>query len=174
MNAAVDGTLRTQLRETLAVAVPDLQACCRDAWCLIGSAAAWLAGATVTVADVDVLTSSRDADALIDHWQSRLLAPADEGAERFRSRYARFAFPGLAVEVMGGLEVHGDDGWSPVRVDDIIHAELARLRLPIPAVAEQIRLLQSFGRPKDQYRAVLLQSLGMQAQSGSSKIDPCS
>ena len=165
---------RAKLQSTLALAVPDLLACCRDAWCLIGSAAAWLAGAKVTVADVDVLTSRRDAEALIDHWQGRHLKPSGEGAERFRSRYARFAFPGLAVEVMGGLEVHGDDGWSPVHVDDIIHAELAGLRLPIPAVAEQIRLLQRFGRPKDQYRAVLLQSLGMQAQSGSSKIDPCS
>ena len=155
-----------QLRAALALVVPDLQACCRDAWCLIGSAAAWLVGATVTVADVDVLTSRRDAGVLIEHWQSRLQAPTVEGAERFRSRYARFGFPGLAVEVMGGLEVCGDGGWSPVHVDDIIHTELAGLSLPIPAVAEQIRLLQRFGRPKDQQRAALLQSLCVKTRPG--------
>lgn len=164
MSAAVDTAIRAQLQATLVLAVPELQACCRDAWYLIGSAAAWLAGATVTVADVDVLTSRRDADVLVDHWQSRLLAPSGEGAERFRSRYARFAFPGLAVEVMGGLEVRGADGWSPVQVDDIVHAELAGLTLPIPTVAEQIRLLQRFGRPKDQQRAALLQLLCAQVQ----------
>lgn len=164
MRVTVDMATRAQLHDSLALAVPDLQACCLDGWCLIGSAAAWLAGATVTVADVDILTSLRDADVLIDLWQCRIQVPTSEGAERFRSRFARFGFPGLAVEVMGGMEAWSEDGWSPVLVDDIVHVRLAGLTLPIPTVAEQIRLLQSFGRPKDQRRAMLLQSLCAQVQ----------
>jgi len=170
MNGPADVATEVRLQEALALAVPDLQACCRDGWCLIGSAAAWLVGAAVTVADVDVLTSRRDAEALLGHWQTRLLAPSSAGAERFRSRFARFGFSGLAVEVMGGLEVFGNEGWSPVHVDDIIQAKLAGLTLPIPTVAEQIRLLRRFGRPKDQQRAALLQPLYVQARPGRIKM----
>src|SRR6185312_4274854 len=104
------------LREVLAVAVPDLHRLCRDPWTLIGSAAARLAGAEVASADLDVLTSVRDAEALIGHWQARrddAYAPC--GEEHFRSRFARFRFPGLPVEVMGGLELCGERGWEPVR-----------------------------------------------------------
>ncbi len=92
---------------------------------------------------------------------------ASAGAERFRSRFARFVFPGLAVEIMGGLEVSGGAGWEPVRVGEIIAVDVAGLRVPIPAVEEQIRLLERFGRPKDSQRAALLKSL--REESGFSR-----
>ena len=145
------------LRDVLAAAGPDLQRHCRDPWVVIGSAAAHLAGADVAVADLDVLTSVRDADTLIGQWRARLdetHAPA--GAERFRSRFARFLFPGLPVEVMGGLELCGEHGWAPVRIGKVVTCEVAGIAVPIPAVAEQIRILESFGRPKDLQRAARL------------------
>lgn len=160
MNASADIDTAAALREVLAASVPDLHRYCRDPWTLIGSGAAWLIGAKVTVADLDVLSSARDAETLIDHWRERLeTTMASAGAERFRSRFARFVFPGLAVEIMGGLEVSGDAGWEPVRVGEIIAVDVAGLRVPIPAVEEQIRLLERFGRPKDSQRAALLKSL---------------
>ncbi|MDE2156836.1 MAG: hypothetical protein KGJ32_13245 [Xanthomonadaceae bacterium] len=148
------------MRDVLVAAVPDLHRCCRDPWTLIGSAAAWLAGAAVTVADLDVLTSARDAQALAERWHDRrddTHVPADD--ERFRSRFARFRFPGLPVEVMGGLELHGADGWEPVRIDAIVTVAVGGLAVPIPAVAEQLRVLESFGRPKDLQRVVQLKRL---------------
>jgi hypothetical protein len=160
MNVSVHVDTAAALREVLAAAVPDLHRLCRDPWVLIGSAAARLAGAEVAVADLDVLTSVRDAEALIGHWQARrddTYVPP--GEERFRSCFARFRFPGLPVEVMGGLELCGERGWEPVRVDRIVTLDAGGFAVPIPAVMEQIRVLESFGRPKDLQRAALLKRL---------------
>ena len=147
------------LRSTLAVCVPELQRRCADPWVVIGSAAAWLVGAQVEVADLDVLTSASDARFLADHWRGRALA-ADklEGADRFRSHFARFEFP-LSVEVMGDLEVATPGGWKPVRVGATRMVEVDGFDVPVPTVEEQIRLLECFGRPKDRLRAGLLKGL---------------
>lgn len=161
MNASVRVDTATILRDALVAAVPDLHRHCRDPWTLIGSGAAWLAGAAVTVADLDVLTSVRDAETLVEHWRARRdEAYAPPGEERFRSCFARFLFPELPVEVMGGLELCGEHGWEPVQVDGIVTLEVAGLAVPIPTVAEQIRVLESFGRPKDRKRAALLKAIG--------------
>lgn len=150
----------TALHAVLAMAVPELARHCADRWVVIGSAAARLAGAVVTVADVDVLTSARDADAMIDHWQARRDGShALVDSHRFRSRFARFDFPGLPLELMGGLELCGDSGWAPVRIDAIVMLDVAGVAVPVPAVSEQIRVLESFGRPKDLQRAAKLKSL---------------
>ncbi|WP_426702638.1 hypothetical protein ACPPVV_06460 [Rhodanobacter sp. Col0626] len=161
MSASVQVATLAALREVLAAAVPDLHRHCRDSWTLIGSAAACLAGAEVVVADLDVLTSVRDAQTLAGHWRGRrddTFVPP--GEERFRSHFARFLFPGLPVEVMGGLELHGERGWQPVRIDAIVTVDVAGLAVLVPTVAEQIRVLESFGRPKDLQRAALLKRLG--------------
>ena len=148
------------LRAALAAVLPDLHSRCRDPWVVIGSAAAWLVGADISVADMDLLTSVRDADALRDRWQlQHEAAYRPEGAERFRSRFARYRFPGFPVEVMGGLEVFGSDGWKPLRIDRIMRVSFAGLSIPVPAIAEQIRVLDSFGRPKDRARVAVLNTL---------------
>ncbi len=147
--------------------VPELHVHCAEPWCLIGSAGARLLGAEVGVADVDVLVSRADADTLAALWADRCDAahvPAD--GDRFRSRFARYRFPGLPVELMGGLEVFGADGWQPLHVRETVHVELAGLRVPVPSIAEQIRVLACFGRPKDHQRAALLRVLYAQMQSG--------
>ena len=160
MNASVHAIPETALREVLASAVPELHRHCRDPWMVIGSAAARLAGAAVAVADLDVLTSVRDAEALIGHWRARQdEAWVPPSAERFRSRFARFLFPGLPVEVMGGLELCGERGWEPVRIGEVVTVDAGGLAVPVPAVTEQIRVLESFGRPKDLQRAALLRRL---------------
>ncbi len=148
----------------LVATVPDLHRHCRDPWIVIGSVAAYLAGAAVTVADLDVLTSVRDAQAMARHWQAQRdleYTPAD--SPRFRSHLARFHFGGLPVEVMGGLEVSGADGWVPVRIGASTCVDIGGLAVPIPTVAEQIRVLQSFARPKDFQRVALLKALPARA-----------
>jgi hypothetical protein len=147
------------LREVLAAVVPPLREHCRDAWVVIGSAAVALAGAPVEVADLDLLTSHADAERLIALWGAELDSAYQPAAsDRFRSRFARFLFPGMAVEVMGGLELHAAQGWVPVQVHDIEHVACAGLAVPVPSRAEQIRILESFGRPKDLQRAQLLRA----------------
>ncbi|HET6805244.1 MAG TPA: hypothetical protein VFH59_07380 [Frateuria sp.] len=147
------------LRHTLAACVPDLQRHCSDPWIVIGSAAALLVGAPVDVADLDVLTSVGDARSLIGHWQGRLLATDGlKDADRFRSHFARFAFP-HPVEVMGGLEVATPEGWRPVRIGAIRMVEVDGLDVPVPTIQEQVRLLEWFDRPKDRLRAETLKNL---------------
>jgi hypothetical protein len=51
-----------------------------------------------------------------------------------------------------------------VRVDRIVTLDAEGLAVPVPAVAEQIRVLESFGRPKDLQRAALLKRLSEERQ----------
>jgi len=152
--------LSAALRGVIADSVPQLHAHCRDPWTVIGSAAAALSGAAVQAADLDLLTSVADAQRLIALWPARLdssYTPAS--ADRFRSCFARFQFPGMPLEVMGGLELRGEHGWQAVRVHEIVHVNVAGIDVPIPARDEQIHILESFGRPKDFARAELLRAL---------------
>lgn len=152
--------LSPALYEVIAASVPQLHAHCRDEWAVIGSAAAALAGAAVQTADLDLLTSVADAQRLIALWPSRLdtsYTPA--GADRFRSCFARFRFPGMPLEVMGGLQLHGQDGWQAVRLKHVVQVSVAGIDVPIPARDEQIHIFESFGRAKDLARAELLRAL---------------
>jgi hypothetical protein len=147
------------LRDVLAAVVPPLREHCRDAWVVIGSAAVALAGAQVDVADLDLLTSQGDAERLMALWNAeRDWAYQPTASDRFRSRFARFLFPAMAVEVMGGLELHVAQAWVPVRVHEIEHVACAGVDVPVPSRAEQIRILESFGRPKDLQRAQRLRA----------------
>lgn len=147
------------LYATLAEIVPELHVHCLDPWCVIGSAAALLAGADVSVADVDLLTSHEDAERLMVLWADRRESTHEPaGAERFRSHFARFRFPGLPVEVMGGLELNQGDGWQPVEAGRLTLAGVNGLAVPMPSVEDQIRILESFGREKDRARAKSLRA----------------
>lgn len=144
----------------LAELVPELHVHCAEPWCLIGSAAARLLGAEVSVADVDVLVSRADAETLATRWAERRDAAyslADDG--RFRSQFARFDFPGLPVEVMGGLALNQGEGWQPVLPGKLVLAGVHGIAVPVPSLDDQIRLLESFGRDKDRERAAALRRL---------------
>jgi hypothetical protein len=152
------------LYATLAEIVPDLHVHCSAPWCLIGSAAALLLGAEVSVADVDVLTTHADADALMARWaERRESVSALAGGQLFRSHFARFRFPGVPVEVMGALELHTEDGWLAVRPGRLVLAGLNGLAVPVPYVDDQLRLFESFGREKDLRRAAALRAVAARA-----------
>jgi hypothetical protein len=148
------------LYRTLAQIVPDLYVQCIDPWCLIGSAAALLAGADVGVADVDVLVSRDDAGRLMTLWASmREEAHEPAGPERFRAHFARFRFPDMPVEIMGGLELNVETGWQPVSAGRLTLVGVDGQAIPVPSIADQIRILESFGRDKDRQRAAALRAL---------------
>ena len=145
---------------TLAEVVPELHVHCVEPWCLIGSAAARLLGASVDVADIDVLVSRGDAEALMALWADQRehdYRPADD--ERFRSHFARFHFPGLAVEVMGELELNRGDGWQPVTPGKLQLVGVQGMAVPVPSLDDQLRILESFGRDKDRPRIDALRRL---------------
>jgi hypothetical protein len=152
--------MRDALRLVIVEAVPELRRHCRDPWHVIGSAAVRLAGADATVADLDLLTSAADADRLAEAWAARReSAYRPAGADRFRSRFGRYRFAAMPVEVMGALELDPGDGWQPVTVGEATIVRVDGIDVPVPTIAEQIRILESFGRPKDLERAALLRAL---------------
>jgi len=148
MNADADRDL--VIRAVAAVA-PRLAQACRDPWWLIGSTALHLAGEAEELPhDIDVLTSERDAEAFIALHAGRLERdhePAD--GTRFRSRFARFGFDPLPVELMGGLQVAREGAWVPVRIEATRIIDCAGQAVPVPTLAEQLRLFEWFGREKD-------------------------
>ncbi len=145
---------------TLAEIVPELYVICIDPWCVIGSAAALLLGAQTSAADVDVLTSRADADALMRHWADRREAAFTQpDAAQFRSHFARFRFASSPVEVMGALELHADDGWQAVLPGRLVLANMNGLAVPVPSIDDQIRIFESFGREKDLSRVTALRAL---------------
>ncbi len=151
---------------TLTELVPELHVHCAEPWCLIGSAAALLLGAEVSVADVDVLVSHADADALMALWvERREAAHVPSDGDRFRSHFARFRFTGVPVELMGGLELRTGDGWQPVQPGRLVLAALRGGAVPVPSIDDQIRLFESFGRPKDASRAAALRALAGPART---------
>ncbi|MEO7073334.1 MAG: hypothetical protein ABI300_10380 [Rhodanobacter sp.] len=152
--------LSPALYSTLAEIMPDLHVHCVDPWCLIGSTAALLLGAQVGVADVDVLASRADADALMEIWAERREPdPAMAHEQRFRSHFARFCFPHMMVEVMGALELNVAGNWQAVTPGRMVLAGVDGLAVPVPSVEDQIRLLESFGRVKDAPRVAALRAI---------------
>ena len=125
-----------------------------DPWWIIGSAAVVLHGAHTRVADVDVLLSVRDAEAMgrrlgID------MRPGD-GAGPFRSdRYGRWQAPPVPVEFMAGLVVRER---SPVHPRTRTTANVETATVYLPAREEMIAILELFDRPKDRARAAMLRA----------------
>jgi hypothetical protein len=100
--------------------------------------------------EIDVLASARDAEGFVLRHAG--LIERDHrppGDELFRSRFARFRFAPLPVEVMGGLHVRRDGAWKPVRIATTRLVDCGGAVVPVPSPAEQLRLFEWFGRDKD-------------------------
>ncbi|HLZ78098.1 MAG TPA: hypothetical protein VKQ09_02060 [Sphingomonas sp.] len=154
----MDAALPDPLRESLAL-VADAMRAARDPWWIIASAAMALHGAhPIHVADVDLLTSERDAARLIAALDLQPVPP--DGSAQFRSAlFARWLTPALPVEIMAGFQVHTPDGWHSI-IPATRHAvQLDRRMLFVPAADELITHCKLFARPKDEQRATILQRL---------------
>jgi len=131
-----------------------------DDYFLIGSSALILSGVDLTSeTDIDILTSSKNAEILKVKWGTKLrenYQPADSSL--FRSNFARFDFGSMDIEVMGGLLVKKGDSWNPVIIKDYLLLEDNGLSIKIPTLEEQKRILEFFGRDKDKEKLNLINS----------------
>jgi hypothetical protein len=129
----------------------------QDPWWLIGSAAVKLHGGDPgTIADVDVIVSRRDLDAL--YQRLPLTDTPDAGKPMFLSqRFGRWADPPLHVEFMAGLTLREDDEWHPVQPQTRQDFDIGGTIVFAPEREELIALLRRFGRDKDLARAASLQ-----------------
>jgi hypothetical protein len=146
-----------KLRSTL-LTIADAMRDARDSWWIISSAAAALHGAEVTVADVDLLVSRRDGEALLARLgPTKAPAPSD----RFRSDlFGCWSGAPLPVDIMAGFEVLAPDGWREIRPATRIAIPLGDATLHVPSIPELIAHCHLFGRPKDLARAAILQRSG--------------
>ncbi|MEH3124035.1 MAG: hypothetical protein PGN16_19060 [Sphingomonas phyllosphaerae] len=134
----------------LAQVAAALRSAC-DPWWVIGSAAVRLHGGATSVADIDVLTSARDAGQLLADWPGGVTIGA--ASQRFRSHpFARLDGAALPIEVMADLEVCDGGVWRPVRPT----TRVALGGVFVPAREEMVTILRTFGRSKDVARAALL------------------
>ena len=122
-----------------------------DDFFVIGSAALILSGVDIeNTNDIDILTSDRDADSIREGWKDREIVNYQTGRSNlFRSNFARYHFEELDVEVMGALEIHKNDVWSPLIIREAAIISLQDIRIKIPVLEEQRQILQWFGRDKD-------------------------
>ena len=148
---------RCEIRAALSEIDTHLRCHLRDRAYLIGSSAACLAGAAVEALDIDLMTSDEDAVRLEEAWATNRVAshlPADD--QLFRSRFSRYAFTSMPVEIMGGLQVFYQGEWRAVEISHAVELAGYSPFLSLPTVAEQLRVLDMFGRAKDARRAGLL------------------
>jgi hypothetical protein len=131
----------------------------QDDWWLIGSAAMALHGARpITVADVDLLASPADAMRLATFWGIAPPSPAPDPL--FRSEvYFQWPEPPVPVDVMGGFQVKAAEGWRRLQPRTRAAVRCGGHVFYTPSLAEQIEILELFGRPKDRKRAALLRGL---------------
>src|SRR6478736_6572739 len=122
----------------------------QDEFFVIGASALILSDLPINeTKDIDLLTSSRDADKLKGLWKERDLNYKPVATTRFKSNFARFQFGSLDIEVMGDLEVYSKGQWRKVVVNNFKTIALTDLQIKVPTLSEQIRILQLFGRQKD-------------------------
>jgi hypothetical protein len=129
-----------------------------DRWWIIGSAAVALHGGDVPkVKDVDLMMSTRDAEAFLSRVGGERRR-ADASAQ-FRSQvFGVWKEPPIPVEVFGGFGVAADAGWREVSLSTREPVSVAGTQVYVPSAEELVRLLHSFGRPKDLERARLLRA----------------
>jgi hypothetical protein len=151
--------LKKKVTELLALIYPDLQQLEND-YFIIGSCAMLLSGLSIpNITDLDLLVSSADADKLKRQWANRLRNNFNpENGQLFRSKFARFDFGELDVEVMGDLEVNKNNQWQPVLVEQVMGISIEGMKIKTPTLQEQRRIFLLFGREKDLAKAKVIEN----------------
>jgi hypothetical protein len=130
----------------------------QDPFYIIGSSALVLAGIPLeTPDDIDLLTSTQDANLLKNHWQANKVeeyAPKD--SDKFRSNFGRFQWDSILVEVMGELEIFENQEWKKLVIDEYFEVSINQLSIRIPTLKEQERIFRFFGRAKDLAKADII------------------
>lgn len=123
----------------------------QDDYFIIGGAALFLLDVPIKrTHDIDILCSKRDAASLCDRWaRFKNEDPNTTDDELFKSDFHQFVFPNIEVEVQGELMVKKGDVWVPIKVESYQEVKLDKVKVKVPTLAEMLRILRLFGRPKD-------------------------
>jgi hypothetical protein len=126
-----------------------------DYWIISSAAVALHVDQDIQTADVDLLVSSKDAEAIMQQFE--LDNCADQENALFKSdmllRYDDLALP---IEVMAGFAVHSGGEWRPIWPQTREQIIASGSIFFVPSRAELSEMLALFGRPKDLARLELL------------------
>lgn len=168
---AYDIAMKEKIRKSIEYIDKDLTQL-QDPFWVVGSSALVLAGIQLeSIDDIDLLTSSRDADFLKQRWKTYKLedySPAH--ADKFLSNFGRFKFGEILIEVMGELKVFHQNEWQILRINDWQEVVInEKVSVKIPTLNEQYRIFTLFGREKDLKKAnlILQQTKYIQPSNGN-------
>ncbi|MBK8625500.1 MAG: hypothetical protein IPN86_08050 [Saprospiraceae bacterium] len=132
-----------------------------DNFYLIGSSALALTGIELDkMYDLDILVSERDAEFLKEEWHNKLLKAHITSDNRlFSSKFARYKFSVLDIEIMGDLKVFNKERWQRLEIATTESILVGNVEIKFPTLNEQKRILQLFGREKDKQRIKLIDNL---------------
>lgn len=153
-------TLASSVRETIA-AVGAVLKYAEDPWWIVTGAAAAIHGATpITVSDVDVMLSVRDASHLFSKLGIQAASPSTH--PRFRSEvFGQWEGNPLVVEFMANFQLRDLDGvWRPMLPTTRQRFVAATTTVYVPELAELREMFGRFGRPKDHERIRLIDQMG--------------
>lgn len=146
-----------EIRKSIAFLSDDLSKL-QDPFYIIGSSALVLAGIPLEITeDIDLLTSTQDADLLKNHWQANKVGEyTPKDSDKFRSNFGRFQWDSILVEVMGELEVFHKGMWQKLQIDEYFEVSINQLSIRIPTLKEQEKIFRLFGRAKDLAKADII------------------
>lgn len=146
-----------EIRKSIAFLSDDLSKL-QDPFYIIGSSALVLAGIPLEITeDIDLLTSTQDADLLKKHWQANKVGEyAPKDSDKFCSNFGRFQWNAVLVEVMGDLEIFHEGTWQKLLIDEYFEVSINQLSIRIPTLKEQERIFRFFGRAKDLAKADII------------------
>ena len=130
----------------------------KDSFYIIGSAALSISGFKLDeMHDIDILVSARDADFLGKEWGNRFIkGNITKDDELFASKFTRYKFSVLDIEIMGELKVNKNGIWERLEITECKSIDKGGFEIKIPTLEEQKRILQLFGRVKDMQRLKLI------------------
>lgn len=129
----------------------------KDEWCIIGSSALILSDVSnEETFDIDILTTKVGSDNFQRSLKEYIeVTPKTKEDHLFRSDFARFNFPLMDIEIMGGLQVKKDGIWQDVIIEHFREIAIGNMSVKVPTLEEQKRLFLLFGREKDLKRVSL-------------------
>jgi hypothetical protein len=128
----------------------------RNDWWLIGSGALAVMGLKVEARDVDLLTTYEGGLVWLEAFRVQATPKSGDGLFRSKIFKSLEIEGGLDLEIMGGLEVNGPEGWQGLIPQTRRAIATPAGTVYVPEPDEMLDILMLFGRPKDMDRATLL------------------
>lgn len=133
----------TSALENLLYRLRSIDAC----WMITGSTAVALYGRPVSTADIDILSDREGSQAIGSALAQTMVVPVRfTSTGRLRSYFGRAQLDGIAIDIIGDMEVMTDDGWHLAPRGPLIYIALRRTYAPVQSWDALCRFYRLLGR----------------------------